>query len=225
VIHNGQSFDDLLGNRSALTGVSVQTDKPDFRNVHGEVLEWIRKSEEAGKPWVVAVDEPGDAQHALVPDIDDSTHNDARMNGLWGALLGGSAGLEWYFGYKHDHSDLSCQDWSSRDLFWDQCKVALDFFRDNDIPFWNMKNGDDLVSNDEDYCFYKPNEVYIVYLKTGGKTKLNLKEAAGEFKLQWINPRSGQITGDAMEVRSGSSLKLGPPPADSEMDWVVLLKK
>ena len=68
VIHNGNNHFDLLGDASALTGFSLQTNQPDFRNVHGSTLNYIRRSVEAGKPWVVACDEPGDASHSLITD-------------------------------------------------------------------------------------------------------------------------------------------------------------
>jgi len=67
VIHNGKMPDDMLGSASYLTGFSLQTNKEDFSNVFSSVLEWVKKSDNAGKPWVVACDEPGDASHALGP--------------------------------------------------------------------------------------------------------------------------------------------------------------
>ena len=225
VIHNGQMFDDLLGDQSKLTGLSYQTDKSDFREVHSSVLTWLKKAEESGKTWVIAVDEPGDAQHALVPDIEDPTHDNARKNALWGTLLAGGAGIEWYFGYDHPHSDLTCQDWRSRDKMWDQCRYALQFFNENEIPFWEMTNDDKLVSTQGDYCFYKPNEIYVAYLKNGGVSKLNLNDATGTFNLRWCNPRNGEFAGETKQLKGGKQVTLGPPPEDTSSDWVALLKK
>ena len=72
VIHNmGDPHYDLLGDASALTGFSLQTSQPDFSHVHDRTLDYIRRSVEAGKPWVVACDEPGDATHALITDAED----------------------------------------------------------------------------------------------------------------------------------------------------------
>ena len=62
VIHNGQPFDDLLGEDSNLTGISLQTHYPDFREVYPSVVKWMQRSKERGRSWVVACDEPGDAQ-------------------------------------------------------------------------------------------------------------------------------------------------------------------
>ena len=226
VIHNGKSFDDLLGDASRLTGVSVQTNKPDFSQVHGAVLRWVKKSRAAGKPWVVACDEPGDASHALVTDREDPTHDNARANALWGTLMAGGAGVEWYFGYKHPQSDLTCQDYRSRDLMWDQCRYALEFFTKCDVPFWEMSSKDDLTADANDYCFYKPGEVYVVYLKTGGSATLDLSEAEGAFEVRWYDPRHGGPLrrGSVSTIQGGSACPLGNPPESPDKDWVILVR-
>lgn len=219
VIHNGQPFDDLLGDQSALTGVSVQTGKEDFSQVHGAVITWINKSRQAGKPWAVAIDEPGDAGHALAPDTDDPTHDNARMNALWGAFLAGAWGIEWYFGYQHAHSDLTCQDWRSRDGMWKQCRTALDFFTDNKIPVDEMWNRDELIAGQADYVFCDPGRIYLVYLKTGANT-LDLTGDHSSFNLRWFNPRTGEYQ-DGPQVDGGGPVQLTPP---GTQDWVAYLK-
>ncbi|MEQ8837417.1 MAG: DUF5060 domain-containing protein, partial [Lacipirellulaceae bacterium] len=73
VIHNGNNHYDMLGDASKLTGFSLQTSQPDFSHVHGSTLRYLNKSVQAGKPWVVACDEPGDAQHSLVTDAENPT--------------------------------------------------------------------------------------------------------------------------------------------------------
>ena len=125
VIHNGANHYDLLGppngsSGSYLTGFSLQTNQSDFSNVHNKVKDYLTRSDVAGKPWAVAVDEPGDAQHAIRPDNDaGNSHEDGRKNALWGTLMAGGWGNEYYFGYAHDHSDLTLEDFRSRDLWWD----------------------------------------------------------------------------------------------------------
>jgi hypothetical protein len=227
VVHNGQSFDDFLVKESKLTGLSVQTNQPDFSRVHVVLLAWISKSREAGKTWVISVDEPGDATHALVTDEEDPEHNNARKNALWGALMAGAAGIEWYFGYQHPHSDLTCQDWRSRDKMWDQCRYALEFFRAHNIPFWEMKNGNSLITSSGDYCFYKPNEIYLVYLKEGGSTHLQLGNQDGRYSVHWFNPRTG---GDLLEgskkiLNGTGSQSIGNPPDEADSDWLALVRR
>lgn len=225
VIHNGAPFDDMLGNQSKLTGASVQTSSKEFKFVHGAVAKWRKKSADAGRPWVVCCDEPGDATHALITDAEDPEHNQARQNALWGALMAGGAGIEWYFGYAHPHSDLLCQDWRSRDKMWDQSRHALEFFTENAIPFAEMIPDDSLVAEENNYCFYKANDVYVVYLKKGGMVTLDLSHGDGDFSLRWFNPRTGRFEDKQETTRAGKAVQLGPAPRDVQSDWVVLLRR
>ncbi|MGB5264419.1 MAG: DUF5060 domain-containing protein [Lutimonas sp.] len=225
VIHNGNPFDDLLGPLSALTGVSVQTSKTDFSQVHNAVLHWINESKKAEKQWAVACDEPGDAEHSLLPDAEDPYHDNARTNGLWGTFMAGGWGTEWYFGYAHPHSDLTCQDYASRDLFWDQGKIAIDFFEQNNIPFWEMDSHDEFVLNDEDYAFSKPGEIYVFFLKKG-KATVDLSSAKRDLSLQWFNPRTGGALqqGVLKSLPAEKNIDLGNPPSEPGKDWVAVLK-
>ncbi|MEQ8554864.1 MAG: DUF5060 domain-containing protein [Cyclobacteriaceae bacterium] len=219
--HHDKYYPPMLGDSSALTGISVQTRHPDFRRVHADVLRWVKASADSGKKWVVACDEPGDATHGLVTDDEDPTHDLARKNALWGALMAGGAGLEWYFGYQHPHSDLTCQDWRTRDKMWDQCRIAIDFFKDNEIPYWEMVNADALSSKEDSYCFAKEAEVYLVYLKNGGETKLDLSKVTGRLSLSWFNPRSGDELLAASDISGGSSVLLNAP---DDKDWLALIR-
>ena len=62
--------------------------------------------------------------------------------------MGGGIGCEYYFGYKLAENDLICEDWRSRDCSWDYCRIALNFFSDEKILFWQMNNADGLVGAD-----------------------------------------------------------------------------
>ena len=117
VIHTYPSQQDkvynpLLGNK-AFTGVSLQNSS--LKNCHQQVLKWVRKSEEKGQPWVVAFDEPGNAQTGMPPDpdypgmpkdYDGPSIHDCRKYTLWGTLMAGGGGVEYYFGYKLPQNDL-----------------------------------------------------------------------------------------------------------------------
>lgn len=231
VIHNGVEFEDLLGPESGLTGPSVQTNKEDFSRVHGQVLRWLNASKEAGFQWAVAVDEPGDAQHSLITDEENPDHDNARRNALWGTFMAGGWGNEWYFGYAHPHSDLTCEDYRSRDLFWDQAVHAMDFFKKNDVPFWETENRNDLVGNMENkntvYCLANENEVYVVYLNSVPTSKLDLSNATGDFEVLWFNPKKG---GDlrkskVKKVSGGAVVDLGKSPDKKQQDWAILIRR
>jgi len=222
VIHNGANHYDLLGSASKLTGFSLQTNRSDFSRVHRQTRNYIDRSAAADKPWVVACDEPGDATHGLITDAEDPTRDNARKNALWGNIMAGGAGVEWYFGYKHPHSDLTCQDYRTREKVWTQCRYALEFFRKHEIPFWDMKCEDEMTENTNDYVLCKPGRIYLLYLKHGGKVRLNA--AAGNFTYGWFNPR----TGDGLEgllktgsVNAGQKIELAAPDKN---DWLLVIK-
>lgn len=224
VIHNGQQFYDLLGPDSKYSGVSLQTHHADFDQVYPHTRHWVELSREQFGSWAVAVDEPGDAQHSLLPDEEDPAHDIARQNALWGSLMAGAWGTEWYFGYKHAHSDLSCQDWRSRDLFWDQCRYLLEFVNNENLPLPDMLPANELSSDDKDWVLAKAGEVYLVVLKLGSKSQNQLSVAEGSYSVRWYNPRTGKFA-DKTITPTTTTIDLSQPPAEPEMDWVVLIRK
>lgn len=224
VIHNmNDPHYDLLGDASALTGFSLQTSKPDFSEVHRRTLDYINRSVAAGKPWVVACDEPGDATHALITDEEDPAHDNARKNALWGNIMAGGAGVEWYFGYKHPQSDLTCQDYRSRANMWTQCHYALEFFKQHQISFWDMVNDDDLTHNPNDYCLVKPGEFYLIYFKDAGSLKLAVP--SGSLAYGWFNPRTGEGRDALIEPGRTQGKKEVTLKTPGPADWLLCLKK
>ncbi len=226
VIHNGEWFTPLYGNQSKLTGASLQTNQEDFSRVNDRVQKVINEAKKAGKIWAVACDEPGDHRHSLITDDENPEHFNARTNGLWGAMLAGTWGTEWYFGYKHPHSDLTCEDWRSRDLFWDMGKICLDFFYNNDLPLEKMVSSNELVSSDGDLCYALEGDTYIILLKKGGKSTLDLKESKSKYSVMWYDTRNGGELqkGEVKTIKGGGKKALGLPPNDINKDWVVLVR-
>ncbi|UMB54086.1 DUF5060 domain-containing protein [Lutibacter sp. A64] len=231
VIHTFPNKDhryvELIGDQSLLTGASLQLSHPDFNDVHPRVLKWRNKSNATGKKWALAVDEPGKANVALLPDDEDPEHNYARSRALWGTLMAGGFGVEWYFGYASPNSDLTCQDFRSRDLFWDQNKHALNFFN-NHIPFWEMGPSDNLTVDEVSYCMAKKDEVYVVYTESNAdKIKLDVGTSGNSFQVKWFDPRNGGDlqNGSVAIVKANGIVELGTPPSEYEKDWVVLVTK
>lgn len=224
VIHNGQPFYDLLGPESKYTGLSIQTNREDFANVHGAVLKWRALAKEAKKVWANAVDEPGDHRYSLVPDAVNPDHNNARQNALWGALMAGAWGIEWYFGYENVHSDLTCEDWRSRDKMWDQSRYALLFFKEIKMPFWEMEPRDEWTEND-DFVLANGLTQFVIYQKMGEKQETVLPGPKGTYLIQWYNPRTGQFIGDPRQVEANGELVIGLPPMEEDGDWVVWGRK
>jgi hypothetical protein len=138
--------------------------------------------------------------------------------------MAGGAGVEWYFGYRYPHSDLSCEDWRSRDKLWIQTRIALDFFHKY-LPFAEMKNTDEITKDKNDYCLAKEGDVYAVYLPEGRSTEIMLP--AGNYSVKWFNPRTG---GNLMKGTIGSFsgkrlASTGNPPVEDGKDWVCLIKR
>ncbi len=231
----------LLGDQSTLTGLSLQNSN--IKDTHSQTVKWAHRSAASGKPWIVAFDESGSAAHGQCPDLGYQgfdghdktgakvyTQHEVRKQTLWGHLMGGGAGVEYYFGYKFVENDLVCEDWRSRDQSWDYCRIAIEFFQDNDIPFWNMTCQDALVGNPENdnskYCLAETNSVYLVYLPDGGTSELDLSSAQGEFSVLWFNPRSGGElqSGSIGSVTGGGSVDLGNPPSENGEDWLAVVR-
>jgi len=232
VIHTFPNKDDryeeLIGNQSPLTGASLQLSHPEFIDVHPRVLKWRNKSNATGRKWALAVDEPGKANIALLPDDEDPEHNYARGRAMYGTLMAGGYGVEWYFGYASPNSDLTCQDFRSRDLFWDQNRYALHFFNTY-IPFWEMEPHDALISsNGIAYCFAKVDEVYAIYAEANAdKLTLDLGNSGKTFSIKWFDPRNGGSLqeGSNTSVIATGNAELGAPPSSPEKDWIILIQK
>ena len=231
----------LLGERSVLTGASLQNA---FDETHERTAHWVAASAETGRPWVVANDEQGTAALGVPPDPgykgfngkdpqgkDIRTLHDIRKYTLWGNLMAGGAGVEYYFGYQLPENDLLLEDFRSRDKTWDYGRIALDFFRSERVPFWDMKNADELVSNPKHdnsrYCFAKSGDLYLVYLPAGGASDLDLSKVTGQFRVGWFDPRAGgglQKSAVA-SVKGGGVVSLGAPPASPTEDWLAVIRR
>lgn len=130
-----------------------------------------------------------------------------------------------YFGYRFDCNDLDCEDYRSRAHMWAQTRYALEFFQDNNVPFWDMANSDSLIEGDNWCLKQSSDETIVVYLKNGGTTFVDFTDlTVAEYSVKWFNPRQGGalIDGDVTSISSDSS-SIGLPPSDPSSDWVVLL--
>ena len=201
----------LLGDEH-LTGLSLQIDRP--VHVYEETTNWIEASVEAGQPWVVSMDEIGPYWAGVHPDGWENNNQDTLIRDvLWGHLLAGGAGVEWYFGYKAPHNDLNCEDWRSRDRIWTATANALDFFRE--LPLDDMQPH----SQEAVRVFSKADDVYVAYLPQGDTTTIELGD--GSYTLGWFNPFDGSA--EPPEGGVSGAVQLHPP--DNAHDWVAKLTR
>jgi hypothetical protein len=214
-------FDQLLGDQN-LDGPSVQLGN--YRTTHAETLHWTKASKDAGKPWVVCIDEIGPHWRGVDPDDrEDNNQDTIRAEALWGNLMAGGSGAEWYFGYKNHNNDLGCEDWRSRDRMWDYTRHGIEFFQKY-VPFQEMEPADELV-NEGNYCLTKTGEIYLIYLPYGGYAALDLSAVQGSFYVSWYNPRTGGDMTEADSIVGGTLVDLGSAAIQPEMDWAILVKK
>ncbi|MEL6672088.1 MAG: DUF5060 domain-containing protein [Bacteroidota bacterium] len=208
-----QVYNPLLGNSSAYTGISVQTN---IGKVHADVVRWVEKSATAGKAWVVANDEQGNANVGV--DADPEDREKVREEVIWGTLLGGGAGFEYYYGYGTGCTDLTCQDHRSRDEKYTDAAYALDFFETYFMSYLpEVVNADNEISDNDAYVLRTTDKkAYALYLPEGGSPTLS-GLPSGTHSLRWFNPRNGQMG-------SAAAFSGGQLTAPDNQDWVALLE-
>jgi hypothetical protein len=210
----------LLGSQSTLTGASLQLQKDD---VHSEVKRWYELSEASGRIWAIANDEQGNAQIGVTVDAGHPSYKamkpdnreEIRKKVLWGTLMAGGFGVEYYYGYATESNDLNNQDHRTRATKYEDAKVAIDFFQ-NEIDFINMKPADEITSISDDYVLAGENQI-DVYLPNGGNTNINLPN--GKWSVSWFDP----IKSGGLKSRTKASKVISAP--NSDHDWVAVLTK
>jgi hypothetical protein len=203
-----------------LDGPSLQINPT--ADVHAETKHWVQASGEAGKQWVVNLDEIGPHYQGVFPDDIDPAHDTVRHEALWGNLMAGGGGAEWYFGYRYPNDDLNTETFRTRSNMWDQTRFAIEFFRQH-LPFWEMQPADALVEAEGAYCLANPGQAYALYLPDPMNARLDLGDTQEAFRVQWYNPRSGGDLqqGSVSEVQGPGKVDLGVPPGDPDRDWAV----
>ncbi|MGV3558398.1 malectin domain-containing carbohydrate-binding protein [Larkinella arboricola] len=224
VKQQGEVYTPLLGNKADYTGVSIQTD---WNNVYKETLEWVEKSTKAGKKWIVANDEQNsvgvacDADYrgnrGIIPDNQDQI----RKECLWGNLMAGGAGIEYYFGGHTGETDLAAEDYRSRAKMYRFTRYAMDFFRSY-VP---LKDVVPMNNSNRGWVLGQEGKMYVLYLKDGGTAHINT--GGGTYTVQWYDPRNGGSLqdGTVRTISGKGSKSIGFPPNSFLLqDWVVLIK-
>lgn len=212
----------MLGT-GTIDGPSMQVAVP--ARVHERVKRWVQASAETGERWVVCLDEIGPHWQGVMPDADDPSHDTVRAHCLWGSLMAGGAGVEWYFGYRYAHNDLGLEDFSSREKWWKQSTLATQFIQN--YPLEELSSRDGLVDAPGAFCLARDGGPYLVYLPAGATgARMNIDEA-GTYQVAWFNPRSGGELkqGNVSKIQGRGMQDIGMPPMELESDWVAVIRK
>ncbi len=211
--------ENLVGFQSELTGLSLQLQKKD---IHEQVVKWVKRSEDSGKTWAIANDEQGQANDGATVDetypgytgklkLDNAA--EMRHKVLYATLMGGGYGVEYYYGYQTKASDLHAQDHRTREVKFKQAVIAKQLFESLDVK--NMHSMDDITTMEEDYVFGN-DENLVVYMPEGGSTNIALN---GLWNVEVLNPITGEQTIQKSKIRT---LVSAP---DRKQDWVLVLSK
>ena len=201
-----------------LDGLSFQV--ANRETVNAEVRNWRSKSTNANRPWAITMDEIGEWHTGALMDSRDPGHDSLRRHALWGTLLGGGSGVEWYFGARSPATDLTSEDWRLRSELWRQTRHALAFFEAH-LPYWEMTP----CNQTELYCLEKPGEVFALYVPTGTALPVVVPPLEGVNSVRWFDPKVG---GDLLEHQVGfvfenGETKITETP-DEARDWVLLIR-
>ena len=161
-------YDGLLNNASYLQYFEATSIQGQANSYNDWAIDLRNDSEAAGRKWVVYGDEQG-------PAVDPAGNNNGiRKDALWGNLMGGGAGVEWYFGYQNTFGDIQSEDFAIVETLWEQTSYAINFFQDY-LPFHEMSPDNSLLSaGNGDLCFAKTGEYYVIYLRFGGGGGIDL---------------------------------------------------
>ena len=213
----------LLG-YAYMEGPSLQLSK--MEGGYAVTRTWVERSAAAGRPWVVMLDEPGNASVGCSPDGPNNNHYACRTEALWANLMAGGGGVEWYFGYQRPHNDLDLEDFRSRNRLWDYTRFARQFFEAH-LPFWKMEPvaAADAGAPADAYVLVQPDgpgwKRAALYFPTGQGA---VRPPEGTYEVYWFDPRNGGALQQTppYQITGGQSVTLTPPYADGQ-DWAVLL--
>jgi hypothetical protein len=88
-----------------------------------------------------------------------------------------------------------------------------------------MLTNNAVTDNTDDYVLEKPGNLYVIYLKNGGTTNLNVGSKNVDLELKWYNPREGGAlqNGSLTKISGSGNQSIGQAPSSTTSDWVVIV--
>ncbi|MEO0574498.1 MAG: Ig-like domain-containing protein [Pseudomonadota bacterium] len=222
-------YDDLLGHATfdgpTLQYGAISTDPSSTTGLYGAAADWISRSTQAGKTWVVTATE---ASGNNAPTPNTAVTSRQRVYWMWASVMSGGAGFEWYLkndGAGHAY-DLAVEDLREFDAHWLQSGHLVRFFRDTlqvdlGIDLQQLTPDNAVTSSNTDWVLADSGNAYLIYLREGGGTDINLPDNAS-YDVLWFNPRTGtQMAGNTLQGQGNQFV--GMPPSDSSEDWAVVV--
>jgi hypothetical protein len=136
--------------------------------------------------------------------------------------------LQYYYGYDYENSDLTLQDFRTRAKLFDQSRHALEFFANNNIPFWDMSNANSLLSSlYPNRCLAQSNgDVILIQMVVNGETITLTGDPGDTYSVEWFDPFVGGNLIETDPIGIGDNISVGKSPYNSERgDWIVLLRR
>ncbi|WP_405230260.1 Ig-like domain-containing protein [Lentisalinibacter sediminis] len=222
-------YDDLLGHPT-VDGPTIQfgaipEEASAANGVYATAASWIERSTSAGKPWVVTFTE---ASGNDAPTPNTSVTSRQRIYWMWASVMSGGGGFEWYLkndGAGHAY-DLAVEDLREFDAHWQQSGHLVRFFRDivqgkAGVDLQSLEPSNDATDTASDWVLADSGSAYIIYLRQGGGTNINLSNNAS-YDVTWFNPRTGTETASG-SIQGPGIQSIGTPPSEASQDWAVLV--
>jgi hypothetical protein len=131
---------------------------------------------------------------------------------IWAIVMGGgyykAASLGWWIGVPYQNA-----------AHFTYSKILYEFM--TTLPYWELIPSNNLkVSGATAYISAKTGSQYLAYLPDGGTVTLNLTGANGTFNVEWLNPRTGSVTG-MTTVTGGANRSFTAPSSGNLTDWLL----
>lgn len=210
----------LLG-FAPIDGLSLQVEAP--AQVNADVRRWRQRSLEAGHRWLISMDEIGPWHTGAAPDSIDPHHDALRGDVLWASLLGGAAGVEWYFGAHQPGNDLSASNWRDYDALWTQTRVALEILAPFNLARWAPCNA---RVSDGQYCLGRLDEALVIYAAAGRPVDIDLSDTKLDYVPEWRDAKTGRrLAADGQAVIPGAGRRTVQRPENGASDQVLILRR